>query len=86
MIALAERGSEAAHVVEAHRCGWLARPGDRAELASLIRRASDDGAGLRPLGERARGAAERFYARPIQTGRFAAVLESLIDDGAAAAA
>ncbi len=86
MVALAEGDSEAARVVEAHRCGWVGRPGDCVELAGLIRRASQDRKSLRRLGERARTAAERLYARPIQTRRFAAVLESLVDDAAAAAA
>jgi hypothetical protein len=37
------------------------------------------------MGERARAAAEREYARPIQTRRFAALLESLVGEREAAA-
>ena len=86
LAALADPGSEAASVVRAHRCGWHGQPGDVSALVKMIRCAARVPERLQAMGVRARAAAEREYARPIQTRRFRALLESLVDTQASVAA
>ena len=84
--ALAELESEAARVVTTHRCGWHGPPGDRGSLIQMIRAASRSPEQLQAMGARARAAAEREYARGIQTRKFRGLLESLVEARASAAA
>ncbi len=86
MVALAEPGSEAARVVEAHGCGWCGSPGDAASLAESVVSAAQARSCLASMGERGRAAAQRLYGRRRQTRRFAALLESVVAEGAAAVA
>jgi len=83
---LAEPGSEAASVVRTHRCGWHGQPGDVSALVKMIRRAASEPEQLMAMGACARAAVEREYARPIQTRKFRALLESLVEAQASAAA
>jgi len=82
----AEPESEAARVVRTHRCGWHVPPGDRDSLVQVIRAAFRSPEQLQAMGARARAAAEREYARGIQTRKFRGLLESLVEARASAAA
>ena len=86
MAALAEPESEAATVIRNHHCGWRGPPGDVAALVSMIRTAAHEPARLQAMGARARAAAEKEYTRAVQTRKFRALLESLIEARASAAA
>ena len=84
--ALAEPESEAARIVRTHRCGWHSPPGDLASLVEMVRVARRSPEQLRVMGLRARAAAEREYARGIQTRKFRGLLEALVEARASAAA
>jgi len=86
MAALAEPESEAARVIRSHQCGWHEFPGDHGSLVQMIRAAMRSPDQLQAMGVRARAAAEREYARGIQTRKFRGLLESLVEARALAVA
>ncbi len=61
VVAIAEPGSEVARVVLEESIGWVVDPGDTHRLAGVLAEARSRPDLLRPMGERARAAAEQSY-------------------------
>jgi colanic acid biosynthesis glycosyl transferase WcaI len=76
-LAAVERSSEPALIVEEHGCGLRIEPDDPSALAGAILRMEHEP--LEEMGRRAREAFERVFDRPIATGAYRRLLESLVD-------
>lgn len=75
IIAIADRDSELAQVVEEARVGWHVRPGDREKAVQVMQEAAAGGhAVLSAMGQRARTLVEREYTQPQVTGKIREVL------------
>lgn len=62
IIALTEKGSELARVIDEEQIGWYVQPGDVEGLVAAIVRASENQPLLQEMGHRARSAAVRQYS------------------------
>jgi glycosyltransferase involved in cell wall biosynthesis len=76
-VAIMEERAEIARLAADHGVGFIAPPGDGAQLAAIISRAVSDTMELKTMGARARRLAERDFSRTAITAKFESVLESV---------
>lgn len=80
VLAVCDADSELAMVVREHDIGWIVAPGDRAALEATVREAAAAPERCVAMGERARAAVERLYARDIVLDRYADAIQAVVCD------
>jgi colanic acid biosynthesis glycosyl transferase WcaI len=77
VLAITERGSDLANLVESVGCGFCCQPGNAALLAETILAAYEARDGLASLGAAGRTCVEQKYSRLAVTGRYEELVRSL---------
>lgn len=74
-LALTDKGSELARVIDEDQIGWHIEPGNAKELAALIEKVYNSREQLAPMGERAREAALQKYSTEKAVSAYAEALK-----------
>lgn len=75
VLALCDKGSELARVIDEEQVGWHVEPGDSERLAKLIVSIAANGPELIEMGKRARAAAELKYSQETAIERYRRALD-----------
>ena len=79
IVAVADADSELAMVVREERIGWVVAPGDAVAIAAVIRDARNHPEEVAAMGRRTRVAAERRFGFTMALGKYAQVLDGMMD-------
>jgi glycosyltransferase involved in cell wall biosynthesis len=85
VVASVSSHSESARIIREAGCGYVAQPGDAAELASLFAKLADDPSDLVRLGDKARRYAERRFTKNAVLTGLCDRLEQIVGDPACVA-